>query len=135
MENVNWNTIRYLEALRGIGIPQLKCIATGAWSRAGASRLVKGPTFRQWLLDSTPYIAIRPQGLDDNAPVFPIVTEFLPYEKLIPLLDNISNRVESPITAMLMCWEHVEDRGFIPIAFLLSVGIESMKKFTEMAQE
>jgi hypothetical protein len=57
-----------------------------------------------WLLDSPPYITIRPQGVLDAGPVFPI-QEFLPYEKCIPLLEKIAERVQSPVVAVLMAWE------------------------------
>ena len=58
----------------------------------------------EWLLESPPYITIRPQGVVDAGPVAPI-EEFLPYEKCVPLLEKISERVESPLVAVIMGWE------------------------------
>ncbi len=58
-----------------------------------------------WLLDSPVYITIRPQGVLDDGPVFPI-QEFLPYpDKCIPLLQQVSDRVGAPVVAVLMGWE------------------------------
>ena len=57
-----------------------------------------------WLLDSPVYITIRPQGVLDEGPVFP-VDEFLPYEKCIPLLEQVAARVQAPVVAMFMGWE------------------------------
>ncbi|HPN35803.1 MAG TPA: DUF6259 domain-containing protein [bacterium] len=86
-----------------------------------------------WLSDSTPYIAIRLQGLDDNAPVFP-VQEFLPYEKCIPLLESIAQRIHSPVTAVLMGWEKggpwVYPDSLPPVG-----GEDSIKHFTIMARQ
>jgi hypothetical protein len=87
----------------------------------------------QWLLDSTPYIAIRLQGLDDQAPVFP-VAEFLPYEKCLPLLESIAERFQSPVTAVLMGWEKcgpwVYPESLPPVG-----GEASMKNFTTLARQ
>lgn len=57
-----------------------------------------------WLLESPPYITIRPQGVLDDGPVFP-VGEFLPYEKCLPLLERVAAQVESPLVAVIMGWE------------------------------
>ena len=86
-----------------------------------------------WLLDSPPYITIRPQGLLDDGPVFPI-EEFLPYEKCIPLLEKVAERVESPLVALIMGWERggswVYPDCFPPIG-----GDESVTNFARMARE
>lgn len=66
--------------------------------------LLKRDDVPDWLLDSPPHITIRLQGYVDDGPVFP-VKEFLPYEKCIPLLENIARRVEAPLVAVLMAWE------------------------------
>ena len=58
----------------------------------------------EWLLDSPPYITIRPQGVVDAGPVLPI-DEFLPYEKCIPLLEKIAEKVHAPLVAVIMGWE------------------------------
>ena len=57
-----------------------------------------------WLLDSPPHIMIRMQGELDEGPVTPNA-QFLPYSKLVPLLEQISVRVDSPLLAVLMAWE------------------------------
>ena len=86
-----------------------------------------------WLLDSPPYITIRPQGIVDAGPTCP-VDAFLPYEKCIPLLERIAQRVDSPLVAVMMGWEHggswVYPDCFPPIG-----GDESMARFTRMARE
>jgi len=86
-----------------------------------------------WLLDSPPYITVRPQGVLDAGPVCP-VEEFLPYEKIIPLLDGVSKRVGAPLVAVIMGWERggswVYPDCFPPIG-----GDESVTNFTRMARE
>lgn len=57
-----------------------------------------------WLLESPPYITIRPQGVLDMGPVFP-VKELLPYEKCIPLLERVAKRVDASLVAVIMGWE------------------------------
>lgn len=85
-----------------------------------------------WLLDSPPYITIRPQGILDTGPVFP-VTEFLPYEKCIPLLARIAQRVRAPLVAVIMGWERggswVYPDCFPPIG-----GEASVTRFARMAR-
>lgn len=86
-----------------------------------------------WLLDSPPYITIRPQGVLDAGPVFP-VEEFLPYEKCIPLLGKVAERVQSPVVAVLMAWERggswVYPDCFPPIG-----GEESLSHFARLARK
>jgi hypothetical protein len=86
-----------------------------------------------WLLDSPPYITIRPQGILDLGPVFP-VKEFLPYEKCIPLLARVSKRVKAPLVAVIMGWERggswVYPDCFPPIG-----GDASVKRFAAQARK
>jgi hypothetical protein len=86
-----------------------------------------------WLLDSPPYITIRPQGILDAGPVHP-VEEFLPYEKIIPLLEGVSARVGAPLAAVIMGWERggswVYPDCFPPIG-----GDASVTNFTRLARE
>lgn len=86
----------------------------------------------RWLLESPPYITIRPQGILDAGPVFPI-KEFLPYEKCIPLLDKVARKVRSPLVAVIMGWERggswVYPDCFPPIG-----GEASVKRFTRLAR-
>ena len=87
----------------------------------------------QWLLDSPPHITIRLQGYLDDGPA-PAIEEFLPYEKCIPLLEGVAQRVESPLTAILMSWE----RGgpwVYPDCFPPVGGDESMTRFNTLARE
>jgi hypothetical protein len=80
-----------------------------------------------WLLDSPAYITVRLQGELDIGPVFP-VKEFLPYEKILPLLDRLARRIGAPLVAVLMAWE----RGgpwVYPDCFPPVGGEASMKRF------
>lgn len=85
-----------------------------------------------WLLESPPYITIRPQGILDAGPVLP-VAEFLPYERCLPLLERVADRVASPLVAVLMGWERggswVYPDCFPPIG-----GDESLKHFAGEAR-
>jgi hypothetical protein len=87
----------------------------------------------EWLLDSPVYITIRPQGILDEGPVFP-VQEFLPYEKCIPLLERISDQVKAPVTAVLMGWEHAGS-WIYPDCFPPIGGDESLANFTRLARQ
>ncbi|MEO8660613.1 MAG: DUF6259 domain-containing protein [Bryobacteraceae bacterium] len=57
-----------------------------------------------WLMESPPHIMIRVQGELDHGPSAP-VESFLPYPKLVPLLEKIAARVDSPLVPVLMAWE------------------------------
>jgi hypothetical protein len=85
-----------------------------------------------WLLDSPPYITIRPQGVLDAGPVYPI-DEFLPYEKCIPLLERISARVQSPLVAVMMGWERGASWVY-PDCFPPVGGDDSMRAFARQAR-
>ncbi|MAE60195.1 MAG: hypothetical protein CMJ49_02440 [Planctomycetaceae bacterium] len=86
-----------------------------------------------WILESPVHITIRTQGTLDTGPVFP-VEEFLPYEKCVPMLEKISQRVESALVAVIMSWERggpwVYPDCFPPIG-----GEESVTAFAKMARE
>ena len=85
----------------------------------------------EWLLGSPPHIMIRMQGELDEGPVAPN-EDFLPYTKLIPLLDRIATKVDSPLVAILMAWE----RGgpwVYPDCFPPVGGDESITHFTAEA--
>ena len=86
-----------------------------------------------WLLDSPPHITLRLQGELDAGPVFP-VEQFLPYEKSIPLLEKIAERVEAPLVAVIMSWE----RGgpwVYPDCFPPVGGDESVTRFAALARQ
>ncbi len=86
-----------------------------------------------WLLDSPVYVTIRPQGVLDEGPVYP-VEEFLPYEKCIPLLDRISQKVGAPVAAVMMGWEHAGS-WIYPDCFPPIGGDQSLTEFTRQARE
>jgi hypothetical protein len=86
-----------------------------------------------WLLDSPVYVTVRPQGVLDEGPVFP-VEEFLPYEKVLPLLDGIAQKVEAPIAAVLMSWERAGSWVY-PDCFPPIGGEESIANFTRLARQ
>ncbi|MBM3500816.1 MAG: hypothetical protein FJX74_19320 [Armatimonadetes bacterium] len=69
-----------------------------------ATPLTRRTDVPQWLLDSPPHITIRLQGYVDDGPA-PAIEEFLPYERCLPLLQGVADRVEAPLTAVLMSWE------------------------------
>ena len=77
-----------------------------SWSlrQKWAVPLAKRKDVPAWLLDSPVHITIRPQGIMDAGPVHP-VQEFLPYEKCVPLLQRIADRVRAPLVAVIMGWE------------------------------
>lgn len=58
-----------------------------------------------WLMDSPPAFIVRLQGLLDDGPAQQI-EEFLPYTKIISLLEPISRYLESPVVPMIMTWEN-----------------------------
>jgi len=87
----------------------------------------------RWLLDSPPHITIRLQGYVDAGPA-PLIEPFIPYDKCIPLLEGISERVEAPLVAVLMSWE----RGgpwVYPDCFPPVGGDESLARFCGLARE
>jgi hypothetical protein len=87
----------------------------------------------EWLLDSPPHITVRLQGYVDAGPAPPI-EEFLPYEKIIPLLEGVADAVRAPLVAVLMSWE----RGgpwVYPDCFPPVGGDESLANFCRLARE
>jgi hypothetical protein len=87
----------------------------------------------RWLLESPPHITIRLQGYVDAGPAPPI-SEFLPYEKCIPLLEQVAAGVQSPLVAVLMSWE----RGgpwVYPDCFPPVGGDESLTNFCRLARD
>lgn len=87
----------------------------------------------EWLLDSPVYITIRPQGVLDEGPVYP-VDEFLPYEKCIPLLDRVSQLVGAPVAAVMMGWERAGS-WIYPDCFPPIGGDQPISEFTRQARE
>jgi hypothetical protein len=98
-----------------------------------ATPLTQRTDVPEWLLNSAPHITIRLQGYVDAGPA-PAIEEFLPYEKCLPLLQGIADRVEAPLTAVLMSWE----RGgpwVYPDCFPPVGGDESMASFIAQARQ
>jgi hypothetical protein len=102
-----------------------------AWSlkQDWASRpLYKRDDVPQWLLDSPPHIIVRIQGELDFGPGGPN-QEFLPYPKIVPLLEKISKRIDSPLVAVIMSWER-PGPWIYPDCFPPAGGDESLSEFT-----
>ena len=98
-----------------------------------ATPLTKRTDVPEWLLDSPPHITIRLQGYLDDGPA-PAIEEFLPYEKCVPLLQGVAERVEAPLVAVLMSWE----RGgpwVYPDCFPPVGGDESLTTFCRLSRE
>ena len=85
-----------------------------------------------WLLDSPPHIIIRMQGQVDHGPGEPN-KEFLPYPKLVPLLETVSRQIDAPLVGVVMSWERpgpwVYPDSLPPVG-----GDESLREFTELAR-
>jgi hypothetical protein len=86
----------------------------------------------KWLLDSPPHIIVRIQGQLDIGPADPN-TEFLPYPKVIPLLESVSRAVNSPVVPVIMSWER-PGPWIYPDCFPPAGGEESLREFTQMAR-
>ena len=86
-----------------------------------------------WLLESPPHITIRLQGYVDAGRA-PLIEEFLPYEKCVPLLEGVAEKLDSSLVAVLMSWE----RGgpwVYPDCFPPVGGDESMTNFCRLSRE
>ncbi len=106
-----------------------------SWSlkQKWATPLAQRADVPAWLLDSPPHITIRLQGYLDDGPA-PAIAEFLPYEKCVPLLAGIADRVEAPLVAVIMSWE----RGgpwVYPDCFPPVGGDASLTRFATQARE
>ncbi len=87
----------------------------------------------KWLLDSPPHIIVRIQGQLDIGPADPNA-EFLPYRKVIPLLESVSRSVNSAVVPVIMSWER-PGPWIYPDCFPPAGGEESLREFTQMARE
>lgn len=93
-----------------------------------ATPLPKRADVPAWLLDSPVYITVRPQGYMDHEAM--AIEAFLPYEKCLPALDQIAQKVAAPLAVILMAWE----RGgpwVYPDCFPPAGGDEAMRRFGE----
>ncbi len=87
----------------------------------------------EWLLDSPPHIVVRIQGELDLGPAEPNEA-FLPYTKILPLVDEIAQRLEAPIVPVIMSWER-EGPWIYPNCFPPAGGEESLRDFTAKARQ
>jgi len=105
------------------------------WSlkqRWAVAPLHKRTDVPEWLLDSPPHIIVRMQGQLDNGPAEPN-KEFLPYPKIVPLLDKISKRIDAPLVPVVMSWERPGPWVY-PDCFPPVGGDEALHDFTELAR-
>ena len=99
--------------------------------QAWATPLLKRADVPAWLLDSPVYITVRPQGYMDHEAM--AIEAFLPYEKCLPALDQIAQKVEAPLAVILMAWE----RGgpwVYPDCFPPAGGDDAMRRFGELVR-
>jgi hypothetical protein len=105
------------------------------WSlqqRWAVAPLHKRTDVPDWLLDSPPHIIVRMQGQVDKGPTEPN-QEFLPYPKLVPLLEKISQRIDAPLVAVVMSWERPGPWVY-PDCFPPVGGDEALHEFSELAR-
>ena len=87
-----------------------------------------------WLLDSPVYVTIHPEWSADMDKPIVLRKEFLPYEKCIPLLDRIADRVQAPVAAILMGWERTGSWSY-PDSLPWIGGEDSLKNFVGLARK
>jgi len=87
----------------------------------------------EWLTDSPAYITVRSGGQLDMGDVTEI-EEFVPYEKCIPLLQNIADKINAPLCIVFMGWERAGSWVY-PDCFPPIGGEESMKNAIAMMRE
>jgi hypothetical protein len=95
--------------------------------------LYKRTDVPDWLLDSPPHLIVRIQGQLDMGPGEPN-REFLPYPKIVPLVEKISKRIRAPIVAVIMSWER-PGPWIYPDCFPPAGGDESLREFTALMRE
>jgi hypothetical protein len=98
-----------------------------------ATPLGKRRDIPKWLLDSPVYVTVRPQSYDDDTSTLRI-KEFLPYEKCIPLLDQIAQGTKTPVCAVLMGWER-PGSWIYPDSFPPVGGEQSLVRFIALARQ
>ena len=93
--------------------------------------LMDRPDVPDWLLDSPAPVMVRIQGIVDEGPAEPR-PEFLPYARILPLLEHVAERAEAPVLPILMAWERggpwVYPEALPPIG-----GADSFAAFTAEA--
>ena len=86
-----------------------------------------------WLLDSPPHVILRIQGELDLGPAQPNEA-FLPYDKTLPLLDALAERIDAPLVPVIMSWERPGPWVY-PDCFPPAGGEASLREFTQLARE
>jgi hypothetical protein len=86
-----------------------------------------------WLLDSPPHIVVRIQGEIDGGPTAPN-REFLPYRKIVPLVEKVADRIGSRVVPVIMSWER-PGPWIYPDCFPPAGGEESLREFTRLARD
>ncbi len=103
--------------------------ATQSWTQ---TPLHQDEAVPDWLLDSPAHLMVRMQGELDLGPAEPNA-QFLPYPKLLPLLQAVSDRIQASVAPIIMAWERggpwVYPDCFPP------VGGDSLLAFTAGARE
>ncbi|NLF02435.1 MAG: hypothetical protein GX601_15815 [Anaerolineales bacterium] len=92
--------------------------------------LYKREDMPEWLLDSPPHIILRIQGELDAGTAEP-KEEFLPYPKMMPMLDAIAERIDAPLVGVIMSWER-PGPWIYPDCFPPAGGEESLHEFTDL---
>jgi hypothetical protein len=85
-----------------------------------------------WLLDSPLHTVLRIQGELDAGPAEPH-PEFVPYENALPLLDRLSEKVDAPLTPIIMSWER-HGPWVYPDCFPVVGGDDALRSFTAAAR-
>ncbi|MCL2665492.1 MAG: DUF6259 domain-containing protein, partial [Defluviitaleaceae bacterium] len=58
----------------------------------------------KWLTDSPAYITVRSVGQLDMGDT-DLIEDFVPYEKCLPLLQNVADKIDAPLCVVFMGWE------------------------------
>jgi hypothetical protein len=101
-------------------------------TRADDVRLSQRQDVPSWLLDSPLHVVLRTQGQIDPGPAAPN-PEFIPYENSLPLLENLSDKVDAPLVPIIMSWENPGPWVY-PESFPVAGGDDSLRSFTEAAR-
>ncbi|MCE5259465.1 MAG: DUF6259 domain-containing protein, partial [Chloroflexi bacterium] len=86
-----------------------------------------------WLLDSPPHVIVRIQGELDAGPAEPNEA-FLPYRKIIPLLEPLAKAWDAPLVPVIMSWER-PGPWIYPDCFPPAGGDESLTEFSKLVRE
>jgi hypothetical protein len=73
-------------------------------AQAWASRPLRDRAVPEEIAAAPVPLMVRVQGIHDEGPADPI-DAFLPYPKLLPILDRVAARLDAPVLPVLMAWE------------------------------